>query len=82
MDTILQGTPQTSCFIDDILITGSSEEEHLKNLEMVLFCRLQAHGVQLKKKRFIHERVGGVFRPPGGHGCQWDKSNSRKNYSN
>ena len=37
-------------FIDDILITGSSEEEHLKNLEEVL-SRLQAHGVQLKKEK-------------------------------
>ena len=50
MDTILQGVPQTLCFIDDILITGSSEEEHLKNLEEVL-SRLQAHGVQLKKEK-------------------------------
>ena len=41
MDTILQGVPQTLCFIDDILIMGSSEEEHLKNLEEVL-SRLQA----------------------------------------
>ena len=50
MDTILQGVPQTLCFIDDILITGSSEEEHLKNLEEVL-SRLQVHGVQLKKEK-------------------------------
>ena len=50
MDTILQGAPQALCFIDDILITGSSEEEQVKNLEEV-FCRLQAHGVQLKKEK-------------------------------
>lgn len=58
MDTILQGAPQTLCFIDDILITGSSEEEHLKNLEVVL-RRLQAHGVHLKKEKcaFMKESV-------------------------
>ena len=58
MDTILQGAPQTLCFIDDILITGSSEEEHLKNLGEVL-RRLQAHGVQLKKEKcaFMKESV-------------------------
>ena len=50
MDTILQGAPRALCFIDDILIIGSSEEEHVKNLEEV-FCRLQAHGVQLKKEK-------------------------------
>ena len=58
MDTILQGAPQTLCFIDDILITGTTEEEHLKNLEVVL-SRLQAHGVQLKKEKcsFMKESV-------------------------
>ena len=30
MDTILQGVPRALCFIDDILITESSEEEHVK----------------------------------------------------
>ena len=45
---ILHRVLQTLCFIDDILITGSSEEEHLKNLEEVV-SRLQTYGVQLKK---------------------------------
>ena len=36
MDTILQGAPQSLCFIDDILITGTTEEENLKNLEVAL----------------------------------------------
>ena len=50
MDTILQGAPRALCFTDDILITGSSEEEYIKNLEEV-FRQLQAHGVQLKKEK-------------------------------
>ena len=33
MDTILQGIPNTICYLDDILVTGNSTEAHLKNLE-------------------------------------------------
>ena len=45
MDTILQGLLHVICYIDDILVTGASEEEHLHNLEEVL-KRLQQHGVR------------------------------------
>ena len=47
MDTILQGIPHTVCYIDDILVTGDTEEEHLRNLEEVL-RRLQHHGIRVK----------------------------------
>ena len=50
VDTILQGMGKVACYLDDILITGSTEEEHLSNLEEVL-RRLQAHGVRLKKDK-------------------------------
>ena len=50
MATILQGLPHVICYLDDILITGTSDHEHLKNLEEVL-CRLQRHGVRLKQKK-------------------------------
>ncbi len=36
MDTILQGIPQTVCYIDDILVTGATDDAHLQNLEEVL----------------------------------------------
>ena len=39
-----------SC-IDDILITGNSDEEHLQNLRQVL-NRLQEKGIKLKKDKF------------------------------
>lgn len=42
MDAILQGIPNTICYIDDILITEGTESQHLKNLEEVL-RRLQEH---------------------------------------
>ncbi len=36
MDTILQGFPGVMCYIDDILVTGASDEEHLARLGEVL----------------------------------------------
>lgn len=50
MDIVLQGIPRTICYIDDILITGVNDQEHLANLEEVL-RRLQYHGITLKKKQ-------------------------------
>ena len=32
MDTVLQGLPRVICYLDDILVTGSTEEEHVQNL--------------------------------------------------
>ena len=42
MDSILRGMPGVICYIDDIMITGKTEEEHLKNLTAVL-QELQEH---------------------------------------
>ena len=50
MDAILQGVPNTLCYIDDILVTGRSDTEHLKNLEEVL-SRLQKYGLRLKREK-------------------------------
>ena len=36
MDSLLQGIPHTLRYLDDILVTGTTEEEHLSNLEEVL----------------------------------------------
>ena len=38
------------CYIDDILVTGKTDEEHLVNLEKV-FNRLQEHGLHLKQTK-------------------------------
>ncbi|GAA6080037.1 uncharacterized protein K02A2.6-like [Tachysurus ichikawai] len=47
MDQILLGLDHVTCFLDDILITASSEEMHLKRLDEVL-TRLEKHGVRVK----------------------------------
>lgn len=41
IDTVLQGIPNVSAYIDDILLTGSTMKEHLETLEVVL-ARLEA----------------------------------------
>ena len=52
MDEILQGIPRTICYIHDILVTGSSDAEHLEILNKVL-QRLQDHGVRVKQNKCI-----------------------------
>ena len=58
MDMVLQGIPHCICYLDDILITGVSDVEHLRNLEEVL-RRLQDHGISVKKEKchFIQDSV-------------------------
>ena len=47
METLLRGIPGVCVFIDDILVSGSSESDHLQTLERVLSC-LEDSGVKLK----------------------------------
>ena len=44
MDQLLStsGIPKTQCIIDDIIVTGKPDDEHLHNLGMVLQCLLDA----------------------------------------
>ena len=50
MDIILQGIPGVVCYIDDILVTGETKEQHLDRLEQVL-RRLHEYGLRLKLKK-------------------------------
>ena len=50
MDTLLQGIPHVICYIDDVLVTGLTEEEHLQNLTQVLH-KLQEQGMRLKREK-------------------------------
>ena len=46
--------PKVTVYLDDKLITGDSEEEHLENLEKVL-QRLQKVGLRLKKSKCVFQ---------------------------
>ena len=50
MDMVLQGLPNVICYLDDILITGSTEEEHFVNVERVL-GRLKKYGIRAKRSK-------------------------------
>ena len=50
METLLQGIPHVSVYLDDILVTGASETDHLRNLAEVL-QRLSSAGMRLKRSK-------------------------------
>lgn len=50
MDGLLKDITGVCCYLDDILVTGSSEVEHMKTLDIVLH-RLRSAGVSLKKEK-------------------------------
>ena len=52
METLLRDLPYVCIYIDDILVTGTDEQNHLKNLELVL-QRLESAGLTLKKSKCI-----------------------------
>ena len=58
MDQILQGIPYTQCILDDIIVTGEDDAEHLRNLETV-FRRLSEAGLRVNRLKcnFFQEHV-------------------------
>ena len=50
METVLQGLPSVSIYLDDILVTGKSVDDHIRNLEAVL-SRLEDSGFRLKQEK-------------------------------
>ena len=60
MDTLLQGIPHVICYIDNVLVTGLTEEEHLQNLVQVLH-KLQEQGMRLKREKCAFSGVFGIL---------------------
>ena len=58
IDTILQSLPGVQCILDDMIITGKNDAEHLANLDRVL-QRLEQYGLRVNKDKclFMQERV-------------------------
>ena len=55
MEIVLKGIPKVIVYLDDTLISGGDEPEHLKILEQVLI-RLDNAGLRVKKENmsFLH----------------------------
>ena len=71
MDTLLQSIPGVICYINDILVTGTSKEEHLQTLTIVL-DKFKEYGVRVKqdKCKFMSasvEYLGHRIDPDGIH---------------
>ena len=60
MDQILQGIPGVICYIDDILVIGSTRGEHLQRLEEVL-KRLKSHGLRVKRNKCMFCKSSAEF---------------------
>ena len=50
IDKILSGIPMVCCRVDDILVSGRNDKDHLANLNEV-FSRLETHGLRVKKEK-------------------------------
>ena len=69
MDQVLQGIPGVQYYLDDVIITGRTREEHLKALDKVL-GRLEEHGLNREKCKFLQnsvEYLGHVITAEGLH---------------
>ena len=58
MENLLRDIKGVAVYLDDILVTGATTEEHLRNLAAVL-ARLQAAGLRLNKSKcfFLCDRI-------------------------
>ena len=50
MEAVLKGMPMVVAYLDDILVAGRTEQEHLTHLAQVLEC-LDSAGMKLKKEK-------------------------------
>ena len=55
MEQLFQNIPMTVVYLDDVLVTGKTPEEHDRNLEIVL-SRLQEAGLHLKREKCTFDR--------------------------
>ena len=52
MDQLLQGLPRVICYIDNILKTGETDEEHWRNVRAML-QKLQNNGIRIRKENVL-----------------------------
>lgn len=56
MDQIVHGLNHVVWYLDDIMLTGESEAEHLRNLEEVL-SRLEKFGLQEDSVQYLGHKI-------------------------
>ena len=62
LELLLQHIPSVVVYLDDILITGSNDTEHLATLDKVL-NQLERHGLRVNKKQiFVFGYISHLFR--------------------
>lgn len=71
MERVLQGIPNTQCYLDNIVITGADDDAHLENLEKVL-KRLNDFGLRANKAKCeffqdVSEYCGHIIDKDGLH---------------
>ena len=75
MDSLLKGIKNTMVYLDDVLITGKTDEEHLQALDLVME-RLMNAGFCLKKQKchfmveeveYLGHRIDALGIHPSGH---------------
>ncbi len=71
MENLLHGLPNVTVYIDDVLVTGASDSEHLRNLDGVL-TRMGEAGLRLKKDKctFMLPEVEYLGHKISRHGLQ------------
>ncbi|KRZ96975.1 Uncharacterized protein T08_6290 [Trichinella sp. T8] len=52
MDTMLAGIPNVAAYLDDIILTGATDDEHRRALKLVL-GRLKEFGLRIRKEKCI-----------------------------
>ena len=71
MECLLQGMTDVAPYLDNVIITGKDDEEHLKNLALVLEKISQA-GLRLKRSKcqFMKEKIVALGHVLSGKGIQ------------
>ena len=52
MESLLQDLPRVTVYLDNILVAGVNEEDHLAHLDKVM-TRLESAGLMLKKSKCL-----------------------------